>query len=257
MRIASWNVNGLRARLDFVLHWLAARRPDVVAIQETKIPDELFPRDEIEAAGYRVASHGEKGWNGVAVLARGVEPVVVAQGLAGQEQRGSRLLAVRLGELELINVYVPNGKGITHPDFPLKLEWLDSLLSRTAETARPRTAVLCGDLNLCPAPIDSWNEERLAGTIFHTTEERARFARLIEQGWVDLYRRLHPDRQVFSWWDYRAGAFHRGQGLRIDFVLGTRSVAERVLAAEIDRDYRKKKDGLTASDHAPVWVDLA
>jgi exodeoxyribonuclease-3 len=116
--------------------------------------------------------------------------------------------------------------------------------------------VLCGDFNICPTPLDSWDEEQLAGSVFHTDEERERFRQLESWGLKDLYREVHPDTRAFSWWDYRGGAFHRGHGLRIDLVLGTAPVAERLEAAAIDRDYRKKIDGLTASDHAPVWADL-
>ncbi len=255
MRIATWNVNGLRARLDFVLHWLRARNPDVVGFQELKLPDEQFPHEVFAELGYRVATHGQKAWNGVAVVSR--EPAEVTQrGLPGQEDFGARLITARVSGLDFTTVYVPNGKTVEHPDFPRKLAWYDALAAHFGGVADRAPAVLCGDFNICPAPIDSWNEARLAGSIFHTDEERRRFRALLDTGMVDLYRELHPERQAFSWWDYRGGAFHRKQGLRIDFLLGTRDLLERVRAVEIDRDYRKKQDGLTASDHAPVIVDL-
>jgi len=256
MRIATWNVNGLRARLEFVLHWLRARQPDVVGLQELKLTDDKFPRAELEAAGYQSAVHGQKSWNGVAVLSR-APGEITQRGLAGQEDFGARLLTVAVAGLSFTTVYVPNGKHVGHDDFPRKLAWLDALTEHFHErhdAARP--AVLCGDFNICPAPIDSWNEELLHGTIFHTDEERARHRRLLDLGLRDLYRERHPDRRVFSWWDYRGGAFHRGHGLRIDLLLGTPSVLERVRQVEIDREYRKKQDGLTASDHAPVFADL-
>lgn len=257
MRIATWNVNGLRARLDFVLHWLDARRPDVVGLQELKLADEHFPHDELAARGYRAAVHGQKGWNGVAILAR--EPLEVSQqGLPGQEQLGARLLTARVAGLAFTTVYAPNGKSVDHEDFPRKLEWFDALRAHwSAHHGAAEPAVLCGDLNVCPSGLDSWDEAKLAGNIFHTDAERTRFRALLDAGLVDLFRERHPGEQAFSWWDYRGGAFHRKQGLRIDFLLATPPVLERVRSVEIDREYRKKKDGLTASDHAPVLADLA
>jgi exodeoxyribonuclease-3 len=256
LKIATWNVNGLRARLEFVLHWLRARQPDVVGIQEIKLTEERFPRAEIEAAGYHAAIHGQKAWNGVAILSR--EPAVVTrQGLPGQEDLGARLLTAEVGGLSFITIYVPNGKSVGHQDFPRKLAWLDALREHLDTAHDPRDpVVLCGDFNICPAGLDSWNEAMLAGKIFHTREERERFKSLLDWGLIDLYRDAHPETQAFSWWDYRGGAFHRGQGLRIDFVLGTQAVRTRVRNVEIDRDYRKKKDGLISSDHTAVIVDL-
>jgi exodeoxyribonuclease-3 len=257
MRIATWNVNGLRARLDFVLHWLRARRPDVVGFQELKLADEQFPHDAFEAEGYRAATHGEKSWNGVAVLSR--EPIeVVQRGLPGQEGLGARLLTVATAGLSVTTIYVPNGKDVTHEDFPRKLAWLDALARHLGERRIASTpAVLCGDFNVVPAAIDSWNESMLSGSIFHTGDERARLGALFDLGLADVFREKHPDEQRFSWWDYRAGAFHMGQGLRIDLLLATSPVLARVRSIEIDRDYRKKKEGLISSDHAPVLADLA
>lgn len=257
MRFATWNINGLRARWDFLLHWLDARQPDAVGLQELKLEDEKFPHDELEAAGYTALTHGQKAWNGVAILSR--EPAEVLQkGLPGQEEFGARLITARVGGVDFTTVYCPNGKHLGHEDYPRKLAWFDSLANHLDDSHDPsKPLILCGDINICPAPIDSWNESGLAGKIFHTEDERTRFGRLLDWGFVDLYRHLHADRQAFSWWDYRGGAFHRNMGLRIDLILGTAPVLERVSSIEIDRDYRKKKDGLTASDHAPVIVDLA
>ena len=254
MRVATWNVNGLRARLDFVGHWLDARQPDVVGLQELKLTDEQFPHDYFEARGYRAVTHGQKSWNGVAILAR-EEPRVTTRGLPGQEEMGARLITAEVGDLSFTTVYVPNGKSVEHEDYPRKLLWLDALVDHFAD-AGDRAAVLCGDFNLCHTALDSWDPEKLQGHIFHTDAERERFERLLARGFVDVFRARHPDTQAFSWWDYRGGAFHRGQGLRIDLLLATEPVAQRVKSVEIDRDYRKKKDGLTASDHAPVLADL-
>ena len=257
MRVATWNINGMRARLDFVLHWLAERSPDVVGLQELKQTDDSFPHAELEKAGYHALTHGQKSWNGVAILSR--EPATVTQiGLPGQEDFGARLLSADVGPLSFTTVYCPNGKHLEHDDFPRKLAWLDALAAHLeAHTSTGRPAIVCGDFNVCPTALDSWNEEGMAGDIFHTETERARIRRLLDWGWKDLFREQHPDTQAFSWWDYRGGAFHRRQGLRIDFLLATPPLAERVRSVEIDRDYRKKKEGLTPSDHAPVIADLA
>ena len=256
MRIATWNINGLRARLDFVLHWLRARQPDIVGLQELKLEDDQFPHVAFEAEGYRAVTHGQKAWNGVAILSR--EPAELLQrGLPGQESLGARLLTARVAGIDFTTVYCPNGKTVSHDDFPLKLAWYDTLIEHFgASMDRDGSAVLCGDFNLCPTALDTWNEKGMLGSIFHTEPERERFQRLLDTGLLDLFRELHPDEQTFSWWDYRAGAFHRNMGLRIDFILGTRDVRERVETAATDRDYRKKQDGMVASDHAPVIVEL-
>ena len=262
MRIATWNVNGIRARIEFLCHWLREREPDVVGLQELKAPESELPRAELEASGYRVLAFGQKSWNGVAILTRGDLAVEeVARGLPGQEDFGARLLSARVGEgaggVDFTTVYVPNGKSTSHDDFPRKLAWLDALASHLDERLDPASAaVVCGDFNVVPAPIDSWNEEKLGGQIFHTDEERKRIARLLDGGFVDLFRNAHPDDAAFSWWDYRGGAFHRKHGLRIDFLLGTSAVAARTRDVGIDRDWRKKVEGLTPSDHAPVVADL-
>lgn len=254
MRIATWNINGLRARLDFILHWLEARKPDVVGLQELKLTDEEFPHLVFEAAGYHAVTHGQKAWNGVAVLSR--DPAELSQvGLPGQEELGARLLTARVGTLDFTTVYCPNGKTLEHADYPRKLAWFESLAEHMgAQLEEDSSAVLCGDFNICPAPIDSWKEDPTR--IFHTPAERERFGALRGLGLRDLFRERYPDEQKFSWWDYRGGSFHRNLGLRIDLLLATDPVAQRVREVGTDRDYRKKKDGLTASDHAPVIADL-
>ena len=257
MRIATWNINGIRARLGFFLEWLAARKPDVVGLQELKVPEAQFPWADIESAGYHAAVAGQKSWNGVAVLAR--QPIEVLQtGLPGQEEFGARLLTARVGELIFTTVYCPNGKHTGHDDFPRKLAWFDALTEHVAPLAAdPKVgAVLCGDFNICPQPIDSWNEPLLNGSIFHTDEERERIGRLLETGWIDLFRSQSPGEQAFTWWDYRGGAFHRRHGLRIDFLLANAPLVPRLRTVEIDREWRKKRGELTPSDHAPVVADL-
>jgi exodeoxyribonuclease-3 len=257
MRLATWNVNGLKARLEFLLLWLAERQPDVVGLQEIKLADEQFPHAALEKAGYHALVHGQKAWNGVAILSR-TPARLLQRGLPGQEASGARLLAAEVDGIAFATAYVPNGKHVGHEDFAAKLAWLDALaehVGRSLESARP--AVLCGDFNVCPGPLDSWNEAELHGSIFHTDEERARLARLLAAGLRDAFREKNPALQAFSWWDYRGGAFHRRQGLRIDLVLATPSLLARVQRVEIDRDWRKKRDALLPSDHVPVVMDLA
>lgn len=256
MRLATWNVNSIKARLPFVLGWLRARRPDVVCIQELKVADGDFPHAEVEAAGYHAAVHGQPQWNGVAVLSR--NPAEVLQvGLPGAEDQGARLLTVAVDGLTVTSVYVPNGKTIDHPDYTSKLTWLDRLGDYAEKAVDPDGAhVIGGDFNIAPGPLDSWDPERFAGTIFHTDEEIARLDRILATGLGDIYRHTHPDGDRFSWWDYRGGSFHKNQGLRIDFLLATAPVRDRVDTIGVDRDYRKKQEGETPSDHAPVIADL-
>jgi exodeoxyribonuclease III len=217
--------------------------------------DDQFPHDALRALGYQAVIYGQKAWNGVAVLSR--EPAEIVQaGLPGQDEMGARFLTVNVAGLAFTTVYCPNGKSTDHPDFPRKLAWLDVLAEHFASRLG-RDTVVCGDFNVCPAPIDSWAEDLLAGRIFHTEAERACFQRLLGCGLVDLFRAKYPDTQAYTWWDYRGGAFHKRQGLRIDLLLGTPGVASRVRSVEIDREYRKKQGGLIASDHAPVIADLA
>lgn len=256
MRVATWNVNGLRARAEFVKLWLRERQPDVVGLQELKLSDDLFPHDLFRAEGYHAVSHGQKSWNGVAILARR-EPRVTQVGLPGQDPMGARLISAELDGLAFTSAYVPNGKHLGHEDYSRKLAWLDALVAHARSAWPPdSTRLLCGDFNVCPGPLDSWDEAGLRGTIFHSEPERERFRALLGTGLRDLFRECHPERQAFSWWDYRGGAFHRKQGLRIDFLLGSEALLRRLRSVEIDREWRKKQAGLTASDHAPVWADL-
>ena len=265
MTIATWNINGMQARLGFVRHWLAARTPDLALLQELKLPDDRFPHDKFHEAGYRALAHGQKSWNGVAVLAREQtvrSAEVTCRGLPGLEEQGARLIGVRaevdgLGVLDCVSVYVPNGRTVEHPEFGHKLAFLDGLVSYAEQEVRSdHPLVIGGDFNLCPAALDTWDEEAWREKIFHTAEERERFRALLGLGTVDLFRAVNPELQQFSWWDYRAGNFHKNLGLRIDFLLATPPLAERTDAVTIDRDYRKKKDGMIASDHAPVIAEV-
>ena len=255
MKIATWNINGFRARLEFMKLWLESRAPDVVGLQELKLTDDAFPHEEFEALGYQAVTHGQKSWNGVAVLSR--LPMETLQiGLPGQEDFGARLLTVRVDDrFDFTTVYCPNGKTLEHDDYPAKLAWFDSLIGHL-QASHSDARVLCGDFNIVPEAIDSWMGEGGEGRLFHTDAERGRLGALLEMGMTDLYRDRYPGEQTFSWWDYRGGAFHRKQGLRIDLLLGTDAIRERLVEVGTDRDYRKKQQGMTASDHAPVIAEL-
>ena len=256
MRLATWNINGMKARSNFLLRWLKEEQPDVAGLQELKMVDEKFPHDLLKEAGYHAVTHGQKSWNGVAVLTR--EPAEVTQvGLPGQEEMGARLITVDTNDLSFTTIYCPNGKSVDHEDFPRKLAWYDSLIAHLAERHDPaKPTILCGDFNLVPAALDSWAQERMEGQIFCTEAERSRFGKLLDWGFVDTFRAKYPDEPGFTWWDYRGGAFHKRQGLRIDFVLATASVAERVRDVQADRRWRKKIEGMISSDHIPVCIDI-
>ena len=257
MKIATWNVNGIRARLELILLWLQDRKPDLIGLQEIKIVDNEFPHEEFERIGYQAITHGQKSWNGVAILSR--EPIdLVQQGLPGEEENGSRFLSVRQNDLLFATAYCPNGKDLKHPDYRRKLTWFKSLISHwETNNSSGQPAIICGDFNIVPQPYDSWRGEAGDGTMFHSLEERTVMKELIDLGLIDLYRLHNSNDPNFSWWDYRGGSFHRNHGLRIDFILGNKDIANLCTNAIIDRDYRKKKGELTASDHAPVIAELS
>lgn len=250
----------MTARLDFVLDFLTTRAPDLVCVQELKLTDEAFPHLAFEQAGFRALTHGQAQWNGVGVLVRkqlDPDPKIVATGLPGHEAMGARLITVSAAGLSVTSAYVPNGKSLSHPDYQAKVAWLRGLGDYVErQVQRDGAAVVAGDFNVVPGDLDSWDPVGHAGEIFHTAAEREGLARLQALGLFDLFRERNPELQAFSWWDYRAGAFHKKQGLRIDLVYGTERVRARVQGASIDRDFRKKREGRTPSDHAPVIIDL-
>jgi exodeoxyribonuclease-3 len=254
MRIATWNVNSVRARLPRLLAWLELRRPDVVCLQEIKVVDSDFPTAEIEALGYRAQVYGQKTYNGVAILARD-EASDVVRGLPGDgPQSDRRLLAATIGGVRVINVYCPNGGEVGIDKYAFKLEWFARLRAFLDATARPEEpVVLCGDINVAPADIDVWDPEQWRDQILCSKPEREAFRNLVAWGFVDTLRLHHPEGGLYTWWDYRMGAFHRGWGIRIDHVLASRVLAPRCVEVVIDRDARK---GEKPSDHAPVIATL-
>lgn len=256
MLLATWNVNGIRARSQRLAEWLAERQPDVVCLQELKIVEEEFPHLELRASGYHAVLSGQQSWNGVAVIAK-ERPEMVMRELPGAEEAGARFVVARVLGMEIASVYIPNGKTTAHPDYKLKLAWLESLATHVESRAKSGTEVpflVGGDFNVCPTDLDSYGGARFKGHIFHTDEERALVARLRGAGLVDLYRAKYPDTIGFSWWDYRAGQFHKNEGMRLDMLFASQSIADRVKDVYVDREYRKKgkASGAVPSDHAPV-----
>jgi exodeoxyribonuclease-3 len=256
VRVATWNVNSVKQRLPRLLPWLDERRPDVVCLQETKLADDAFQgllRDKLTGRGYEIAVHGEATWNGVAILSRvGLEDV--SPGLAGAPgfpHPEARAVAATCGGIRVLSVYVPNGREPGSEHYEYKLAWLAAL--RDAVAAGPEATVVCGDVNIAPTDEDVFDPEAYAGQTHVTAPERAALAELQALGLRDVVRDRWPNERIFTYWDYRAGMFHRDLGMRIDLILASTSVAARVRAAWVDRLARKGKG---PSDHAPVIVDL-
>jgi exodeoxyribonuclease III len=256
VRLATWNVNSLIARLPRVLDWLAANRPDILCLQETKVADDLFPRAELAALGYEAATYGGGQWNGVAVISA-VGLADVRRGFPGEPgfpTSEARSLAATCGGVRVWSLYVPNGRTVDSPHFAYKLAWLVSLRETLAAeaSAGPPLAV-CGDFNVAPADVDVWDPAAFVGATHVTPAERAAVAALLELGLTDVPARALKGDQPFTYWDYRAGNFHKGLGMRIDLVLLNSVLASHITDAYVDRDARK---GKLPSDHAPVVVDL-
>ena len=256
MRLATWNVNSIAARLPRLLDWLEHTAPHVACLQETKIADAGFPRAEIESLGYEVAPHGVGQWNGVAVLSKvGLEDV--SAGLPGAPETAppeARALAARCAGVRVWSVYVPNGRKVGHPQYVYKLDWLRALREVLAsELESERELVVCGDFNVAPTDADVWDPEAFATSTHVTEPERRALAELRALGLEDVVPRPLKYDRPFTYWDYRAGNFHKNMGMRIDLVYATHPVAAAVTDAYVDREARKGKG---PSDHAPVVVDL-
>lgn len=258
MRVATWNVNSLPARLDRVLAFLEEHRPDVLLMQETKVSPETFPHLALEAAGYSVVDHSGGRWEGVAVAARhGLSIELGQRGLIGEpDPNQARWVEAVVGDTRFVSVYVPNGRAVGTETFQEKLAFLDAMATRAPDVGDP--AVIAGDMNVCPTDFDVWEPADVHGSTHVTPEERGRLAAVMRAGFVDSFRRLRPDDPGYSWWDYRAGHFHKGFGLRIDLVLVSEGLAAGLRQAQVVREYRKpsKVPGTKPSDHAPVIVDF-
>jgi exodeoxyribonuclease-3 len=256
VRIATWNVNSVKQRVPRLLPWLDQRRPDVVCLQETKLADDAFTAllgTELAARGYEVAAHGEPTWNGVAILSRaGLADVVTGiAGAPGFPHPEARAVSATCGGIRVVCVYVPNGRVPDSDHYAYKLRWLSAL--RELVAAGPEATMVLGDMNIAPADEDVFDPDAYVGQTHVTAPERAALAELQALGLRDVVRDRWPGRRVFTYWDYRAGMFHQDLGMRIDLVLASAPVAERVKAAWVDRHARK---GSGPSDHAPVIVDL-
>ena len=256
LNIATFNVNGIKARLPRLIEWLEETRPDVACLQEIKTQDEGFPAAEIEAAGYHAIWHGQKGFNGVAILARGEAPVEVRRGLAGDpEDEQSRYLEADVAGVRVACIYLPNGNPQPGPKFDYKLRWMQRLAARMAEIAAEEVpAVVIGDYNVVPTDRDIWDPRAMADDALMQPESRAAYRRLLNAGWTDALGVLNPRGGVWTYWDYQAGAWQRDHGFRIDHALLSAEAADRLLAAGVDKTFRGREK---ASDHAPVWVRLA
>ena len=255
MKIATWNINGINRRLDLLLKWLAAAKPDVVALQETKSTDADFPHAALAAAGYRSVSVGQKTWNGVALLARGHEPIVVRRTLPGDASDvQARYLEAAIDGVLYAALYLPNGNPQPGPKFDYKMAWFERLIAHAAELwASGAPVALIGDFNVVPTDADLYRTESYKDNALLHPDARAAWQRLLQQGWTDAIRATHPVGPVYTFWDYLRNRWPRDAGLRIDHLLLDASLAKRLKDAGVDRDMRGREG---ASDHAPTWLRL-
>jgi exodeoxyribonuclease-3 len=256
MRIATWNVNSLKARLEKVGWWLDRTEPDVLLMQETKLSDEAAPRDEFARRGYDLAHHGEGRWNGVAIASRiGIGDMIENFGVANEPRAEARMISALCQGVRVVSIYAPNGRVVGSEFFLAKLAWYARLSAWLQETRQPSEAlVIGGDFNVAPADEDVWDPALCNGGTHVSPEERAAFRAFLDWGLVDAYRVGHPEPDRYTWWDYRAGHFQKNYGMRIDHLLVSRPLVGRIVATEIDREARKGKP--IPSDHAPLLLDL-
>ncbi len=255
MKIATYNVNGVNGRLPVLLRWLEEYKPDIVCLQELKAPNEKFPRKAIEDAGYNAIWHGQKSWNGVAILARNAEIEEVCRELPGDpDDVQSRYMEAMVNGILICCLYLPNGNPAPGPKFDYKLNWFARLAER-AETLLEfdLPVIMLGDYNVMPTELDVYKPERWVKDALFRPETRAAFKSLVSQGWTDAIRKLYPDEKIYTFWDYFRNAYQRDAGLRIDHFLLNPQVEKRLIAAGVDREVRGWEK---TSDHAPVWIEL-
>ena len=255
MRIATFNVNGIGSRLPALLQWLHETQPDAVCLQELKAPQEKFPEAAINEAGYQAIWHGQKSWNGVAILARGVAPIEVGRGLPGDpDDEQSRYIEAVVNGVLIAGLYLPNGNPAPGPKFDYKLKWFERLITHSARLLDSGTpTVIAGDFNVMPTELDVYKPERWVDDALFRPEVREAFHRLLAQGWTDALRTMHPGETIYTFWDYFRNAYGRNAGLRIDHLLLSPDLAPSLKAADVDRDVRGREK---PSDHAPVWIEL-
>jgi exodeoxyribonuclease-3 len=256
VKIATFNVNGINGRLPVLLRWLAEGRPDAVCLQELKAPQDKFPEAAIRDAGYGAIWHGQRRWNGVAVLARGQTPVETRRSLPGEkEDTHSRYIEAAVNGIIIGCLYLPNGNPAPGPKFDYKLRWFERFIDHAADLrASGLPVILAGDYNVMPTERDVYKPERWVGDALFRPEVRARFQKLLDQGWTDAVRSLHPDKTIYTFWDYFRNAYTRDAGLRLDHLLLSPSLKKRLLRAGVDREVRGWDK---ASDHAPAWAELS
>jgi exodeoxyribonuclease-3 len=256
LRIATYNVNGVNGRLSNLLAWLEEAAPDAVCLQELKAPDEKFPEAAIRAAGYGAIWHGQKSWNGVAILSRGAEPAETRRGLPGDsDDVHSRYIEAEVQGVTIGCLYLPNGNPAPGPKFDYKLRWFERFAGYAKKLLRSGApVVLAGDYNVMPTDLDVYAPARWVDDALFRPEVREAYRRLVAQGWTDAVRKLHPGERIYTFWDYWRNAFGRDAGLRIDHLLLSPAVAKRLTAAGVDRDARGREK---ASDHAPTWIELS
>ncbi|MES2302174.1 MAG: exodeoxyribonuclease III [Pseudomonadota bacterium] len=255
IKVASFNINGIKARLPRLLEWLEETRPSVACLQEIKTQDEGFPFADFEKIGYHAIWHGQKGFNGVAILADGVKPVEAQRGLPGDpEDEHARYIEADVFGLRVVCIYLPNGNPQPGPKFDFKLRWMERLRTRMAElAAQELPALVIGDYNVIPEDKDTYSVRAMANDALMQPESRDAYRRLLNDGWTDAIDLYNPLGGVWTFWDYQAGAWQRDHGFRIDHALLSPDLADRLIAAGVDKDYRGREK---ASDHAPVWVTL-
>ena len=256
MKIATYNINGVKARLPRLLEWLAETRPAVACLQEIKSQDEGFPAEEFEKIGYHAIWHGQKGFNGVAILADGVKPVEAGRGLRGDpSDEQARFIEADVHGVRIVNLYLPNGNPLPGPKFDYKLAWMERLRIRLQELLVAEIpTVVVGDFNVIPEDKDVWSVPAMQDDALMQPESRDAYRRLLNDGWTDAIDTLNPRGGVWTFWDYQAGAWQRDHGFRIDHLLLSPQCADRLVSAGVDKEYRGREK---ASDHTPVWVELA
>ncbi len=255
MKIATYNVNGINARLPVLLKWLETAKPDVVCLQELKSPDEKIPKKEIREAGYNALWYGQKRWNGVAILTKNLEINEICRGLGGErDDDQSRYLEALVEDITICCLYLPNGNPAPGPKFDYKMRWFDRLSIRSAELlALDTPVILTGDFNVMPTEKDVYKPERWVDDALFRPEVREAFHNLLKQGWTDAIRALHPDETIYTFFDYFRNAYERNAGLRIDHFLLSKHLKESLKAAGVDREVRGWEK---TSDHAPVWIEI-
>lgn len=255
MKIATFNVNGVNGRLSVLLRWLEEASPDVVCLQELKAPQNKFPREALLKAGYGAVWHGQKSWNGVAILARDAEPIETRRGLPGDtDDSPSRYIEAAVRGVLIGCLYAPNGNPAPGVKFDYKLAWFERFTAHAAELlATGAPIVLAGDYNVMPTDLDVYKPERWRDDALFRPEVRAAFHNLTAQGWTDAVRALHPDERIYTFWDYFRNAWGRNAGLRLDHLLLSPSIKKRLVSAQVDREVRGWE---RASDHAPTWIEL-